>query len=221
MRMFASDRIASIMERLKWPDDEPITAKMVSRAVENAQRQIEELNFERRKNVLKYDDVDEHPAPGDLRRAPEGSSRARTSGTRRCEMVEQVVGGDRRRSTSPRRSSPRSGTSTCSCAALAEVYPTTITKDDLEERRTTPHELEAMFVEEALDRVRARRKPRSAPSVMRDLERMVLLNITDTKWREHLYEMDYLQEGIHLRAYGQKDPLTEYQREALRRCSRS
>ena len=57
MRMFASDRIGSIMERLKWPDDEPITAKMVTKAVEGAQRQIEELNFERRKNVLKYDDV--------------------------------------------------------------------------------------------------------------------------------------------------------------------
>ena len=57
MRMFASDKVASIMERLKWPDDEPIQAKMVSRAVENAQRQIEELNYERRKNVLKYDDV--------------------------------------------------------------------------------------------------------------------------------------------------------------------
>jgi preprotein translocase subunit SecA len=57
MRMFASDRVASIMERLKWPDDEPIMAKMVTRAVEGAQRQIEELNFERRKNILKYDDV--------------------------------------------------------------------------------------------------------------------------------------------------------------------
>ena len=71
-----------------------------------------------------------------------------------------------------------------------------------------------MFVEEALAAYDAKEAALTSP-VMRDLERMVLLNITDTKWREHLYEMDYLQEGIHLRSYAQKDPLTEYQREAF------
>jgi preprotein translocase subunit SecA len=71
MRLFASDRVASIMERLKWPDEEAITAKMVTRAVENAQKQIEELNYERRKNVLKVRRRDEPPARGHLRRAPQ------------------------------------------------------------------------------------------------------------------------------------------------------
>ena len=70
-----------------------------------------------------------------------------------------------------------------------------------------------MFVEDALAAYDAK-EAAVTPPVMRDLERVVLLNITDTKWREHLYEMDYLQEGIHLRAYAQKDPLTEYRREA-------
>ena len=88
----------------------------------------------------------------------------------------------------------------------------TITKDDLADVHD-PHELEAMFVEEALAAYDAK-EAAVTPPVMRDLERVVLLNITDTKWREHLYEMDYLQEGIHLRSYAQKDPLTEYQREA-------
>ena len=92
MRMFASDRVASIMERLKWPDDEPIEAKMVTRAVENAQKQIEELNYERRKNVLKYDDVMNAQREVDLRRAardPRGSrpgrpgARVRRGGRRR------------------------------------------------------------------------------------------------------------------------------------------
>ena len=91
MRLFASDRVASIMDRLKWPDDEAITAKMVTRAVENAQKQIEELNYERRKNVLKYDDVMNHQREviyGERRRILEGVD----FGEQAREMVEQVVG---------------------------------------------------------------------------------------------------------------------------------
>ena len=91
MRMFASDRVASIMERLKWPDDEPITAKMVTRAVESAQRQIEELNFERRKNVLKYDDVMNHQRQviyEERRKILEGEDFEEQA----REMVEEVVG---------------------------------------------------------------------------------------------------------------------------------
>ena len=91
MRLFASDRVASIMERLKWPDDEAITAKMVTRAVENAQKQIEELNYERRKNVLKYDDVMNHQREviyGERRKILEGYD----FGEQAREMVEEVVG---------------------------------------------------------------------------------------------------------------------------------
>ena len=95
----------------------------------------------------------------------------------------------------------------------SEVYPVTTTKDDLAEVHDA-HEIQAMFVEEALAAYDAKEEALTS-DVMRDLERIVLLNITDTKWREHLYEMDYLQEGIHLRSYAQKDPLTEYQREAF------
>ena len=90
MRLFASDRVASIMERLKWPDEEAITAKMVTRAVENAQKQIEELNYERRKNVLKYDDVMNHQREviyGERRRILEGYD----FGDQAREMAEQVV----------------------------------------------------------------------------------------------------------------------------------
>jgi hypothetical protein len=111
MRMFASERIGSIMERLKWPEDEAITAKMVTKAVEGAQRQIEELNFERRKNVLKYDDV-RHPAPGDLRGAREAALGRGLQGPgtpdgrgRRPPTVQGLA---------PERSSTRSGTSSSS-----------------------------------------------------------------------------------------------------------
>ena len=212
MRLFASDRVASIMERLKWPDDEAITAKMVTRAVENAQKQIEELNYERRKNVLKYDDVmntQREVIYGERRRILEGA-RLQRSGARDGGGGR---GRHRRATYCPRRaSSPRTGTSTPLFTALAEVYP--VRSTPAERPRAVDHaELQELFVEDAL-RATRRRSRRSAPDAMRELERMVLLNITDTKWREHLYEMDYLQEGIHLRAYAQKDPLTEYQREA-------
>ncbi|MGZ4108592.1 MAG: preprotein translocase subunit SecA [Actinomycetota bacterium] len=210
MRMFASDRVASIMERLKWPDDEPITAKMVTRAVESAQRQIEELNFERRKNILKYDDVmntqrqviyDERAR---LLRGEDFKGQA-------LEMVEDVV---------ERTINQWIGDSDFNedwdldalRAALGEVYPVGLTQGDVESASNAA-QLTEMAREDALNAFE-QKEAQLGSEVMRELERMVLLNITDTKWREHLYEMDYLQEGIHLRAYGQKDPLTEYQREA-------
>jgi preprotein translocase subunit SecA len=96
---------------------------------------------------------------------------------------------------------------------LNEIFPVTSTKQSLEGVRDVA-ELQGRFQEEAIAAFEAKELAVTAP-VMRDLERVVLLNITDTKWREHLYEMDYLQEGIHLRSYAQQDPLTEYRREAF------
>ena len=210
MRMFASDRIASIMNRLKWPDDEPITAKMVTKAVENAQRQIEELNFERRKNVLKYDDVmntQRQVIYTERQKILHGEDFKDEA----LNMVRDVVSATVRR-LAPEEIFNEEWDLDMILAGLAEVYPTRITRPELEET-VTANELEDRAVEDAVALYED--KERSLGSqVMRQLERLVLLNITDTRWREHLYEMDYLQEGIHLRAYGQKDPLTEYRREA-------
>ena len=211
MRLFASDRVASIMERLKWPDDEPITAKMVTRAVENAQKQIEELNYERRKNVLKYDDVMNHQRQviyRERRRILEGHD----FGEQAREMVEQVVAGTVEQYCSAE-VFPEEWDLDALLVAETEIFPVTSTKADIVSVRDLP-ELQAGFMEAAVAAYDAKETALTAP-VMRDLERVVLLNITDTKWREHLYEMDYLQEGIHLRSYAQKDPLTEYQREAF------
>ena len=211
MRLFASDRVASIMERLKWPDDEPITAKMVTRAVENSQKQIEELNYERRKNVLKYDDVMNNQREviyGERHKILEGDD----FGDQAREMVEQVVAGivDTHCAADV---FPEEWDLDGLLVALSEIFPVSATKDDIADVRDVPT-MEARFIEEALAAYDAKEEA-VTPPVMRDLERVVLLNITDTKWREHLYEMDYLQEGIHLRSYAQKDPLTEYQREAF------
>jgi preprotein translocase subunit SecA len=211
MRMFASDRVASIMERLKWPEDEPIEAKMVTRAVQNAQGQIEELNYERRKNVLKYDEVMNGQRTviyGERRKILEGE-----------DLTEETLGfiRDVVEATVATYCQPdafaeewdKEGLFT----ALSEVYPVSLTAQQVDEIGDS-EALQSAFVEDALAAYAAKEEA-LGESMMRELERVVLLNIIDTRWREHLYEMDYLQEGIYLRSYAQKDPITEYRREAF------
>ncbi len=211
MRMFASDRVSAIMERLKWPEGEPIEAKMVNKAVENAQKQIEELNYERRKNVLKYDEVmngQREVIYAERHKILEGQSLKDQA----IGFVEEVV-----LATvdewAPADAYPDDWDRAGLLTALGEVFPVSSTEEDIA-GITEQHELGERFAEEALAAYEAKEAEVGA-EVMRELERVVLLNITDTKWREHLYEMDYLQEGIHLRAYAQQDPLVEYQREAF------
>jgi preprotein translocase subunit SecA len=211
MRMFASDRIGSIMDKLKWPEDEPITAKMVTKAVESAQRQIEELNFERRKNVLKYDDVmntQRQVIYAERQKILKGEDFKDEA----LNMVEDVIRATVQR-LAPEEVFNEEWDLDLLLAGLAEVYPTRITREELGDM-VTSQDLVDRAVEDALERYEEKEQTLGSQT-MRELERLVLLNITDTRWREHLYEMDYLQEGIHLRAYGQKDPLTEYRREAF------
>jgi preprotein translocase subunit SecA len=211
MRMFASDRVSSIMERLKWPEGEPIEAKMVSKAVENAQRQIEELNYERRKNVLKYDEVmngQREVIYGERRKILEGQSL-------REQVLDFIEGAvvDTVNEWAPAGVYPDDWDREALLTALAELYPVSSSVEDIA-GFSEPEQLGDHFVAESIAAYEAKEAAMGA-DVMRELERVVLLNITDTKWREHLYEMDYLQEGIHLRAYAQRDPLVEYQREAF------
>ena len=211
MRMFASDRVAAIMNRFKWPEGEPIEAKMVSRAVENAQKQIEELNYERRKNVLKYDEVMNGQRAviyGERRKILEGHDLKEQA----LGFVEDVIA-DVVVSWCPPDTYPEDWDREALLVALGEYFPVRSTVTDIEDARDVT-ELQGRFVQEAEDAYEAK-EAAITPEIMRELERVVLLNITDTKWREHLYEMDYLQEGIHLRSYAQRDPLTEYQREAF------
>jgi preprotein translocase subunit SecA len=211
MRMFASDRISSVMERLKWPDDEPITAKMVTRAVESAQRQIEELNFERRKNILKYDDVmntQRSVIYEERTKILEGEDFKDEAIDMVTEVVTHTV-----EQLVPEHTFKEEWDLEAVVTGLSDVYPTRISKADLEELTSTV-ELSEMALSDALELYELKEQ-QIGSQTMRELERLVLLNITDTKWREHLFEMDYLQEGIHLRAYAQKDPLTEYRREAF------
>jgi preprotein translocase subunit SecA len=211
MRMFASDRVASIMERLKWPEDEPIEAKMVTRAVQNAQGQIEELNYERRKNVLKYDEVMNGQRTviyGERRKILEGEDLTEETLGFIRDVVEATVA-----TYCPPDAFSEEWDKEGLFTALSEVYPVSLTTQQVDEIGDS-EALQAAFVADALAAY-ASKEEALGESMMRELERVVLLNIIDTRWREHLYEMDYLQEGIYLRSYAQKDPITEYRREAF------
>jgi len=210
MRLFASDRVASIMQRLNWPDDEPIQARMVSRSIESAQKQVEELNFERRKNVLKYDEVmntQRRVIYEERHKILEGYDLKDEA----LDMVAEIV-----QTTVAQHIStevfPEEWDLEALVTALTALYPTRLTAKDLEGIEDADRITEMALTEAA--EAYEEKEQKVGAETMRELERMVLLNITDNMWREHLYEMDYLEEGIHLRAYGQRDPLTEYQREA-------
>jgi preprotein translocase subunit SecA len=210
MRLFAAQRIEAIMNRFKWPEDEPITARIVSRAIENAQKQVEAINFERRKNVLKYDEVMNTQRKiiyGDRRRILEGENlRDQT-----LDMIAEVIEGTVAQYVSAE-IFPEEWDLEGLVTTLQGTYPTELTVQEL----TGIEDAEALrdrVLQEAVSAYE-RREQELGEEVMRELERMVVLSVTDNKWREHLHEMDYLEEGIHLRAYGQRDPLVEYQNEA-------
>ncbi|HEY1331334.1 MAG TPA: preprotein translocase subunit SecA [Actinomycetota bacterium] len=216
MRLFAADRIERIMRALKWPDDEPIAAKMVSRAIQTAQKNVEEQNFEIRKNVLKYDEVmntQRKVIYEERRKILEGLDLKDEA----VEMVTEVVLETAGQYVS-REIYPEEWDLDGLFTALTSVFPTRLTKADLEGRDDAA-EVQELIVADALEVYDAKEQElgvdeSTGQPLLRELERMVLLQITDTNWRSHLYEMDYLQEGIGLRAYGQKDPLVEYQRDA-------
>jgi preprotein translocase subunit SecA len=210
MRLFASDRIESVMNRFKWPEDEPITARLVTRAIESAQRQVEAVNFERRKNVLKYDEVmntQRKTTYGDRRKILQGEDLRDQS----LRMIEEVIEGTVAQYVSSE-VFPEEWDLDGLLTSIHATYPASLHRPDLEGIEDAG-ELHDAVLQDAVTAYE-RREQELGEGVMRELERMVLLSVIDNKWREHLYEMDYLEEGIHLRAYGQRDPLTEYQREA-------
>jgi preprotein translocase subunit SecA len=212
MRLFASDRIASIMERLKIPEDVPIEAKLVSRAIERAQTQVESMNFEIRKNVLKYDEVmdkQRHVIYDERHKILEGEDFRDEA----LDIVRDVVGSAAAEAATEGLH-PEEWDWDLLFARIREIYPTTLSADDFDVEAASHDEVVESFVDDAVA-VYERREQELGVDQLRQIERLVLLSIIDNRWREHLYEMDYLQEGIGLRAMGQKDPLVEYQREGF------
>ncbi|NUT90741.1 MAG: preprotein translocase subunit SecA [Saccharothrix sp.] len=217
MRRFNAAMVETVMTRLRVPDDVPIEHKMVTRAIRSAQTQVEQQNFEIRKNVLKYDEV-----MNEQRKVIYAERHRVLAGEDLREQVEHMITGVVGEYVD--------GATADGYAedwdfdrlwtALKTLYPITLDYKELLEsdEDITKEHLKEVLQEDALKAYDAREADidgRVGPGAMRELERRVLLSVLDRKWREHLYEMDYLKEGIGLRAMAQRDPLIEYQREGF------
>jgi preprotein translocase subunit SecA len=214
MRRFNSALVERFLAAAGLPEDEPIESKMVSNAIRSAQTQVEAQNFEIRKNVLKYDDVMNRQ-----RLVIYSERRLVLEGKDIGEQVQDFVG--ETLSAYVRAATAEGYAEDWNLAdlwtALKLVYPVSFTPEQIIAEVGSASALDADFLEERiLDDARkayAAREAQLSADVLRELERKVLLSVLDRRWREHLYEMDYLQEGIGLRAMAQRDPLVEYQRE--------
>jgi len=212
MRRFKADLVDSFMRRFNVPDDVPIEAKMVTGAIKGAQTQVEQQNFEVRKNVLKYDEVlnrQRQVIYAERRRVLQGED---ISGQIRGFLKDTITGYVTGATTAGFREDWNLDQL---WAALGALYPVSLQIADIEAQAGGELDQEILLETLLADAERAyqTREQEVTPEVMREIERQVVLSVLDRKWREHLYEMDYLQEGIGLRAMGQRDPLVEYQRE--------
>ncbi|WP_208292900.1 preprotein translocase subunit SecA [Naumannella halotolerans] len=209
MRLFKSDIVEWVMTSLKVPDDQPIDHRSVTKSIESAQKQVESQNFEMRKNVLKYDDVmnrQRHVIYADRRAVLEGAEVK----DQVQAAIDKVVGQTIRQLTSE--GFAEDWDYEAIWAEAEALYPVGLDRADYEGGDLRSEELAQAFIDDA-HAVFAKREEELGEENMRSLERQVLLTVLDRKWREHLYEMDYLREGIGLRAMAQRDPLVEYQRE--------
>ncbi len=215
MRLFKADIVDAFLRRFNVPDDVPIEAKMVSNAIRSAQTQVEAQNFEIRKNVLKYDEVMNRQRVviyEERRRVLEGEDLHEQVRTFLDDTIEGYVQAETGEGYAEEWDLERLWT------ALGTLYPVGVTIEEVEDASgggrggLTEEYLVGELRADANAAYDEREKTLGA-DVMRELERRVVLSVLDRKWREHLYEMDYLQEGIGLRAMAQKDPLVEYQRE--------
>jgi len=209
MRLFATGLMSRVMNA-SFPDDMPLESKMVSRAVERAQGTVEDRNFEIRKNVLKYDEVMNEQRKIVYKRRQqildgedlsEEAIEAIESALSRL-VGEYCVGEFYEDWDVP---------GLLDAARL--YYPTRVTKEQVDEL-IGREAIEDLFVEDATA-IYQEKSDAVGAEMLRDIERRVMLSVIDQHWREHLYEMDYLQEGINLRAMGQQDPLSEWQREGF------
>ena len=214
MRLFATGAMSWVMGRA-LPDDVPIEAKMVSKAIERAQTTVEQRNAEIRKNVLKYDEV---------------MNEQRKVIYKRRDQI--LAGADLKEEGLEYLADAVDSTIDTYCVAefaeewdleglvteIQSFWPSKVTMDELREAGSTDTMYDLLMSEATAHY--EEREADLGEDAMREVERQVMLRIIDQRWREHLYEMDYLQEGINLRAMGQKDPLVEWQREGYSMFSR-
>ena len=216
MRRFNSGMVERFLTAAGIPEDQPIESKMVSNAIRSAQTQVESQNFEMRKNVLKYDDV--------MNRQREVVYRERREvleGKDISELVKEFIDDTISAyvSAATAEGFPEDWDLEKLWSALKSLYPISFTIEDIEREFGGRESLDSeTIIERVMNDAQAKYSEREntlGGDVLRELERKILLSVLDRKWREHLYEMDYLQEGIGLRAMAQRDPLVEYQKEGF------
>ncbi|MCL2849875.1 MAG: preprotein translocase subunit SecA, partial [Micrococcales bacterium] len=213
-RLFNSGLAESMMSATGFPEDMPLESKMVTRGIRSAQAQVESRNFEIRKNVLKYDDVMNRQREviyTQRRQVLEGDDLHEEVTSFREDVLRDYI------VQATGEGHPEDWDMDALWTALRTVYPVSITTDEVLEqvgglRHLTAESLEREVLSDATVAYGDRETELGAEQ-LRELERRVTLSVLDRKWREHLYEMDYLKEGIGLRAMAQRDPLIEYQRE--------
>ena len=215
VRLFAGDRIYKILDRLGPVDEEgneePIEAKMLSKQIEKAQKKVEEQNFLIRKRVLEYDDVMNQQREVVYRyrdEVLEGRDMGEPAREQLGKVIEPLV--DEYTPGDFIEDWDLDGL----FAQVDQIYPTALSMDRIDRNAIDRTELAEMITADAL-KLYDEREEELGEELMRALERYLLLQIIDQRWREHLYDMDYLREGIHLRGFAQIDPLVAYKNEAL------
>lgn len=211
MRLFGSDNISGIMDKLGMEEDEPIQHKIVTRSIESAQKKVEARNFEIRKQVLEYDDVmnQQREVIYDQRRQILEKADLKETV---LDMASHIV--DRSMDMYAPKEAYSEDWDVKSLISYAEEFyaPAGFLKEE-KLQEMSRDELETFLHKVAVDYYNAREENNTAP-IMRELENLVMLKVVDSHWMEHLDAMDALREGIGLRAYGQRDPLVEYKFEA-------
>ena len=215
MRRFNSALVERFLTAAGMPEDTPLESKIVSNAIKSAQTQVESLNFEMRKNVLKYDDVMNQQRTviyKERRAVLEGADLKEQVRTFMFDTISAYV-------TNATVGVPEDWDLKTLWNALKTLYPISFTYEEVINQAGGPGNLDADYLLEKVlsdaDTAYQLREQDLTETVIRELERKILLSVLDKKWRDHLYEMDYLQEGIGLRAMAQRDPLVEYQREGF------
>src|SRR3954470_9899584 len=216
VRLFAGDRIYRILDRLgpvskETGEEEPLDSKMLTKQIESAQRKVEEQNFLIRKRVLEYDDVmnQQREIIYKIRdRILEGED---MSGTARAQ-IRDVIGGLVEQYLA--RAYVEDWDVDGLFTQLEQIYPTALSEEDVDPNKVDRQSLRAELEDDAIKAYDEREEELGA-ELMRQIERYILLQIIDDRWREHLHDMDYLREGIHLRGFAQIDPLVAYKNEGF------
>ena len=212
LRIFGSDRISGIMDKLGMEEDEPIEHNMISKAIENAQRKVEGYHFEVRKHLLEYDDVMNKQREVIYRQRREVLQRENVRPIV-DDMINDLIQGVVDEFASDKTPS-QEWEWTAIRERMLELFNVQLQWDEEECRDLSRDRFTDKLTGEVMAAYR-RQEERNGEEQMRQLERLILLQIVDTHWKEHLLNMDHLKEGIGLRGYGQKNPLNEYKKEGF------